>query len=622
MMESKTYGTTGRYITVNLTQGAIETHTTPPELQKAFVGGYGLGARLLYDMVTPGADPLGPDNVLGFITGPLTGTPAFLGSRYVVVGKSPLTGGWGDASSGGRFGPGLKFAGFDAVIVRGAASEPVYLWIENGEAELRSAKDLWGLDTFDTEAALQAQHGKDVQVASIGPAGERLTLIASVINERGRSAGRSGLGAVMGSKHLKAIVVSGDQKPTVADPKTLDALRKKYLKNFTEQTEARLMSKHGTTGYINALVELSRSPILNWGGSPEDYPNPKSFEADEMLKSMHKKYACWRCNQVCGGIMRWEWDGEEHEAHRPEYETMAMLGSNLGIDDLKAVMTLNEMCDRAGLDTISAGTVIGFAMECYQNGLFSSDDLDGHKLEWGSGPAAVALLERIIERRGIGDLLADGVMRASEELGRGSEVYAIHAGGQELPAHDPRQANIMGLVYHISPTPGRHTQGGAGADYLTDDDLMLYDIAPSLKEDQPLHASARAFAADKAMSNVVNAAGICIFIQSAIPKTRVMIDFLNAVTGWDLSIADCLKTGERIENVRLLFGLREGFNPIQVSVTPRAMGHPPLESGPTAGSSVDHSKLLAEYIKVMDWDPDTCQPSAARLASLGLEDLV
>jgi aldehyde:ferredoxin oxidoreductase len=458
-------------------------------------------------------------------------------------------------------------------------------------------------------------------VACIGPAGERLSLISAVINERGRAAGRSGLGAVMGSKKLKAIAVRGDLQPVPAHPQELEALRKKYISNFKENTEAQLMHKQGTTGYINPLIEIGRSPILNWGGSPVDFPKPESFEVDAMLKYQVKKYGCWRCNQVCGGTMRWEWDGVEVEGHKPEYETMALDGSNLGIDDFKTVMMLNRMCDRAGLDTISAGAAIGFAMECYQNGLFTAADLDGLKLEWGGSAAAVALLQRIIERRGIGDLLADGVMRAAQELGRGSEAYAIHSGGQELPAHDPRHESDFGLAYQISPTPGRHTQGGVGAAGMPDELLQLYGIDPKLKEEQPLRFHARAYAVGMAMNNVINATGICAFIQSAIPETSVLVEFFNAVTGWNLSIADCLLAGERIENMRLLFGLREGYNPITTQVVPRAMGYPPLQSGPTAGVSLDLAGLRAEYLKVMGWDAETAQPDPARLAELGMDDV-
>ena len=615
-------GCNGNYLLVDLSAGTIEEHPIPPELYRAYIGGYGLGARLLHDLMTPGADPLGPDNVLGFVCGPLTGTSPFLGSRYIVVGKSPLTGGWGDANSGGTFGPELKFAGFDAVFVRGAASKPVYLWIEDGKAELLSAADLWGLDAIETDDALQARHGKGVHVASIGPAGERLSLISCIINDRGRAAGRSGLGAVMGAKRLKAIAVRGSHKPEPASQEAFDALRKKYLPNFHERTEAQMLNKYGTTGSINALVKIARSPIRNWAGTPEEYPGPESFERDNMLTYQHKKYGCYRCNLACGGIMRWELDGVQYEGHKPEYETMALAGSNLELTDIREVMVLNEMCNRAGLDTISAGAVIGFAMECYAHGLISAADLDGHELTWGNGRAASALLQRIIDRRGIGDLLADGVMRAAQELGRGSETYAIHAGGQELPAHDPRQMSDFGLAYQISPTPGRHTQGGVGAFQKEDDELQRLGIDPKLRDEQPTHFHARAYAAGMALNNVINAAGLCSFLfWGGIPDETVVLDFINAVTGWEMSMQEILQAGERIENMRLLFGLREGYSPVSTRVVPRAMGYPPLQNGPTVGVSLDLSDLRSEYLRLMNWDAETGQPDPARLAELGMSDV-
>lgn len=622
-MNTTSGGSIGRYLTVDLTQGKIETHETPLELQKAYIGGYGLGARMLYDMVPADADPLGPENVLGFITGPLTGTAAFLSSRYIVVARSPLTGGWGDANSGGTFGPELKFAGFDAVFFSGAASEPVYLWIEDGQASLHPAADLWGKDSIETDLALQERHGKGTHVACIGPAGERLSLISCVINDLGRAAGRSGLGAVMGSKKLKAIAVRGSGKPPIANPEALDALRKKYLPNFRERTEAQNLNKYGTTGSINPMVSIGRAPIRNWAGTAETYPPPDSFHGDNALSHKRKHYGCWRCNQACGAIVGWEWDGEEHEDHRPEYETMALDGSNLELTDIREVMMLNEMCNRAGLDTISIGGTLGFAMEAYQNGLISADDLDGHELTWGNGRAAIALLQKIIDREGIGDLLADGAMRAAQELGRGSEAYAIHSGGQELPAHDPRQMSDFGLAYQISPTPGRHTQGGVGAVFMPDEDLDLIGLDKSLKETQPTQFHARAYAAGMALKNVVNAAGQCTFLYwGAIPSQTAVLEFLNAVTGWNLSMQECLQAGERIETMRLLFGLRAGYNPVKNKVVDRAMGHPPLQNGPTAGVSLDLSDLRAEYLKVMAWDPETAQPTAERLEALGMDDVV
>jgi aldehyde:ferredoxin oxidoreductase len=612
-------GYVGRILNVDLSQGSLTDERPEPALLRAFIGGYGLGAAILYERVPTHADPLGPGNMLGLITGPLTGTPAVMASRYCAVAKSPLTGSWGDANSGGEFGPVLKFAGYDAVFVSGVSERPVYLLIEDGHAELRPAGDLWGLDAVETEEALQARHGPATRVACIGPAGERLSLISCIINDRGRAAGRSGLGAVMGSKRLKAVAVRGDRKPPVAHPDQVKALRKKYLPRFKEGANAEILRRYGTAGYTKSLLEKGRTPVLNWSGAhPDGYRNPDAVDGPAVIAYERKKYACWHCNQVCGGMMRWESGGQVHEDHKPEYETLATFGTYCGIHDLKAIMNMNEMCNRAGFDTISAGAAIAFAMECYERDMFAGDELDGLRLDWGNGEAATALLQRMVERRGLGDVLSDGVMRAAQRIGRGSEAFAIHAGGQELPAHDPRHERDFGLAYQISPTPGRHTQGGVGAASMSSKDMAVYGLDPALKAQDPLRFHAVAYATVMAWRNVLNAAGLCHFGAMTMGPAYVP-EFVAAVTGWDVDMAECLQTGERIEVMRHLFGLREGYNPLDTEVAPRAMGHPPLKSGRTAGVTVQVEDLRDAYLDHMGWDTTTAIPSTGRLAALGLD---
>jgi aldehyde:ferredoxin oxidoreductase len=306
--------------------------------------------------------------------------------------------------------------------------------------------------------------------------------------------------------------------------------------------------------------------------------------------------------------MRWESQGRPLAGHRPEYESIAATGSYCGIDDPEAIMTMNEICNRAGLDTISAGATIAFAMECYEHGLLSADQLDGLRLRWGDGHTAIDLLKRIVERRGLGDLLAEGVMRASQQIGKGSEAFAIHAGGQELPAHDPRQHPGLGLSYQISPTPGRHTQGGAGA------------LDKPAEGEDSLEIRARGYLMLTAWNNVMNASGLCANGGYGMEPEHVP-EFLTAVTGWDIDMAECLRTGERIEVLRHVFGLREGYNPLQTRVAPRALGYPPLESGPNAGVVVQPEGWRDAYLELMEWDPITAVPSRRRLAALELDDL-
>ncbi len=615
-------GYCGKILNIDLGSGKWDEEAPDETWLRGFLGGYGLGARWLYERMAPGVDPYGPESLLGFVTGPLTGTPAIGGSRYTVVGKSPLTGGWGDANSGGEFGPALKYAGYDAVYITGIAPQPVYLLIDNGRVELHPAGDLWGLDTVETWKTLHDRHGQGTRVACIGPAGERLVRIAGIVNEGGRAAGRSGLGAVMGSKRLKAIAVKGSVAPRVADPERLKSLREQILPNFKTGETARLFREFGTPGIFKHLLEVGRTPIRNYGGTfPADFPDPDSLGGPAVIAHQVRRYACWHCPQACGGITQWEFEGERAEGHKAEYEALGLLGSNLLIEDIQAVMQLNEMCNRAGLDSISAGSVIAFAMECDEHGLFSPEELDGLTLEWGDGAAALRLVTAIIERRGLGDILAEGVMRAAQAIGRGSEAYAMHAGGQELPAHDPRHVQDFGLAYQFSPTPGRHTQGGVGSVDMPPDQRKLYGLAGDLEARDPVLFHALAYTRGAAFNNVVNAAGLCGFVIDTIGSASVP-EFIAAVTGWDFDMPECLQTGERIEVMRYLYGLREGYNPIHAQINPRVMGDPPLSAGPTARVRVEIEAVRRAYMRLMEMDPVTAMPGEKYLASLGLDGLI
>jgi aldehyde:ferredoxin oxidoreductase len=617
---AKVGGYVGRFLHVDLSSGDVEDERPPESMLRSYLGGYGVGARVLFDCSPAGADPLGPDNVLGLVTGPLTGTPTLMGGRFCVVGKSPLTGGWGDANCGGRFGPGLKFAGYDAVFATGVSDDPVYLLIEDGHAVLCSADDLWGLDTVETQQALQERHGKDTQVACIGPAAERLSLFSCVITDGGRAAGRSGLGAVMGAKRLKGVAVRGRVRPPVARPEQVKELRGRYLP-AAKVGLGGLLSQMGTAAITADLISIGRTPIRNWAGNyPDHYPDAESVSGPKLTPYEVRNYGCWGCPVACGSIVQWQSGGEQHEGHKPEYETLAACGTYCGIADVASIMSLNELCNRAGMDTISAGATIAFAMECYENGILTKGDLEGLELEWGDGDAAVALLNMIVDRRGVGDVLADGVRRASQRLGKDSEQFAIHAGGQELPAHDPRQVKELALQYQTSPTPGRHTQGGGWVGLMPPEVLQVFGLDLAMHSEDPLLFRTLGYRALMAWRNVVQASGVC-FMGNDVFGPQYLRDFIAAVVGWDLDMAECLEIGERIEVVRHLFGLREGVNPLRIEVAPRATGHPPLNSGPVAGVTVDVENLRSAYLRVMDWDPETALPSRDRLRALGLEEL-
>ena len=604
-------GYMGKLLLVDLARGVCKEETLSEELCRDFMGGYGIGARILYERMKPRVDSLGPDNMLGFMTGPLTGTPTMCSGRYVVVGKSPLTGTWGDANSGGFFGPNLKFAGFDGVFFTGASPSPVYLYIENGKSELRDARQLWGKDCLETEDVLRSIHGKDTNVACIGPAGENLTLLAAVINDKGRAAGRAGLGAVMGSKKLKALAVEGNLKVPMADEARANQLRREWIPQLKGMGET--FSKYGTSGITEASAMSGDSPVKNWAGSgPIDFPTAKRISDDAVIAEQERKYGCWRCPISSGGHMKTK-PGRASVCHKPEYETLCMAGTLCLNDDLESIIRFNDICNAYGIDTISAGSAIAFAIECYENGILTKEDT-GMELRWADGGAVIALAEKIAKREGIGDILADGVMRAAAKIGKGAEQFAVHAQGQELPAHDPRFIPALAVTYRLDATPGRHTQGGRawimGVDFLTDPREDKYDYTNTGK----LQKQATN------MVHIVNTSGICIFAYLSYPA-QFIPDFLTAVTGEEYTLDSCLDVGERIANIRHLFNLREGLNPLKYPVNPRAVGRPPLKQGPVANVTIDDDIMIKDYLRAMDWDLTTTKPSAKKLRELGLSQL-
>jgi aldehyde:ferredoxin oxidoreductase len=602
----------GKILWVDLTKKQIKEEPLDEKMGRDFLGGYGLGARILFNKQKAGVDPLGPEAILGIVTGVLTGTDAMGGSRYVMVGKSPLTGGWGDANSGGNVGPYLKFAGYDAVFFTGISAKPVYLLIDNGKAELKDAANLWGKDSFETQDMLRAEHGKELEVACIGPSGEKMCRIAAVMNNKGRAAGRSGLGAVMGSKKLKAIAVKGNMKVPVADEAASKEMRRRHLAK--KNPRSAFMGDFGTAALFNMCCESDDAPTKNWAGvAIIDFPKFKDLGAEPVKEQQQRKYGCWHCPVGCGGIMKAS-DGEfkyDEHAHKPEYETLAMFGSNLLNDNLESVIKANDICNRYGLDTISAGAAIAFTLECYEKGIITKKDT-GIEMKWGDPKAIVQMTEMMAKREGFGDIIADGVKRAAERVGKGSGKYAIHVGGQEYPAHDSRGGLNFAIGYGAEPTPGRHTQGGEGP--LPAGAMPEYDRG-SLKGRGYAHKIGAA------MTQVYNAAGLCmIVISDAYNHIDEMIEALKVITGWDFTKEELDKTGTRIDTMRQAFNAREGIS------TPwkhheRMLGKPAKKVGPRAGATLDESQLSTEYYEAVGWDPETGKPSKEALVDLGLEDV-
>jgi aldehyde:ferredoxin oxidoreductase len=629
----------GQILWINLTRGSWEVETLPDQVYEDYLSGLGLGVRLLYDRIPAGADPLGPHNLLGFVGGLLTATGAMFSGRFLVVGKSPLTGGWGDANCGGSLAPAIKQSGYDGIFFEGAADRPVYLHVRDGQAEILPADDLWGKDTVETEAALIERHGKRARVACIGPAGENLVRFAGISNDRGRLAARSGLGAVMGSKKLKAVVLEGRHKVEVHDPQAIQRWSKATaalmpkgksgLPSWALLPLGRLMSWLPTGFRIDGLMSLAPlsewgtvvanqlsvvmgdAPVRNWRGLPSDYPSA-SIGLSRIVPTQRKKYHCTACPLGCGSIT--EMSGRYHETHRPEYETMIALGPNVLNRDLDSIYDLNEYCNRMGLDSISTGAAVAFALDCAERGLLP-DGLTGEQpLQWGDAQAITRLVEDIAHRRGLGDLLAEGLLRAAQQLGPSSEPYAVHAGGQELPMHDPHIDPSYGVLYASDPTPGRHTVTST-IEYEMARLWTRVSWAPEPPQRYPKsdkyrdsQENAFKYAAGAIYKSLLDCAGLCLFGTHIGVDRSGFFEMLAAATGLEKSPDEYMEIGRRVQDLRQWFNIKHGIEPAEVCINPLAVGQPPTSQGPARGLSVDVYAMRSSFWKAMGWDEHTGHP--------------
>ncbi len=639
----------GKVLKVDLSSGNLEEKKVPDEVFKNFLGGYGLGAKLIYDWTKKGYDPLGSDAIIGFVPGLITGTVAPFSGRFMVCGKSPLTGGWGDANAGGYFGPAVKKAGYDGIFVTGIANTPKYLIISDNELTLKDASGLWGMDVVVADKKLQEIHGQGTRAALIGQAGERLSRISGVVNDKGRIAARCGLGAIMGSKKLKAIAISKKGEVPVHDKEALINITKNYniqlrksaskvkrmaVDNFSKLaklfrwakqgvTNFKLVileayKKYGTSSHTVACVEVGDSPIKNWAGIGYlDFPDSRNLAGEKILPYKVRSYGCSACPVQCGAILSAPDLGPDlQETHRPEYETLSMFGSNCLNSDLASIMKINEKCNRAGIDSISTGGAVSFAIECFENGILTSKDTNGIELKWGDGNAILALVDLIVKREGIGDILADGVRRAAEKIGKGSDKFAIHAGGQELAAHDPRISPSLTLSYTTDPTPGRHTT--SSVDFQEVGSIKYYGLGlgypKGWKKDPAIKTRAQRVVT--AATQVLSASGFCIFSTWFGPFPLAKL--IEATTGWNFSAEDYLKLGWRIQSLRLAFSLREGVNPYTVTLPGRTWGETPATKGPNKGKTLDYKELNRLYYEAMGWDSTTGIPTRDSLELVGL----
>ena len=619
----------GRMLFVDLNNMKTCDKEISEELAREYIGGYGLGARIILERMKQGVDPLSPDNIFGIGTGPLTLSGMVSSCRHTTMGKSPLTGYWGDANSGGNFANAFKGSGYDMVFFEGRADHPVYLLIRDGKAEIKSAEHIWGKDTATTDEMIRGENDDSgLKIVSIGTAGEKLSRIAAVINDSGRAAARSGLGAVMGSKNLKAVACSGSLRPDIHDKPAVSRLVKEMMGMAKSNPSGMYLgiSSTGTPGAMIHHMEDHDVPIKNWGGNNvEDFPEEKwgNVAWDGMEKYAVKKYACTGCPIACGHILKVD-KGEYavERAHKPEYESLAAFGTMCLNDNMESLIYANELCNMHGLDTISAGSTIAFAIECFENGILTKTDTDGIELTWGNSRAIIDVLKKMCVREGIGDILAEGAMRASAEIGKGSEQFAMHVGGEMVPMHDPRCTPGWGATYVSDPTPARHVKGGTAFVESGPVNETLYQALglPTKVEKYNPEGKGKMHAVLGGYQHLVNSSGMCLFGADALPFT--LIDFMKAATGWDLSYDELINTGQRISTILHAFNLREGFKPSDFTIPPRVAGNPPLKIGALKDITIDIEDLRTQYYEAMGFDVDTGEISEARINALGLQDVL
>lgn len=612
-------GYMGKILRVDLTAGTWDEEELSEELLRKFIGGVGLGAYYLYKETDQNTDSLGPSNRLIFMTGPfaLSGIPST--GRHSVVAKSPLTGIWGESDIGGTWGLGLKRAGYDGIIIQGVSEKAVYLYVGDDGIRLEDAGSLWGRDTYETDEYLKQKYGDRIVVQSIGQAGENLVKIASIMTDgsSARAAARCGLGAVMGSKKLKAIVVKGSQKPEAADEGNL---RKEIHEIAAYQAKKRGgMHEHGTAEGLIGNELSGDLPIKNWQKGAWDRKSEKITGEVMTEKYLTKTYHCGNCIVGCGReikITEGEFSGVKGAG--PEYETIGMLGSNLLIDDLEVICKANELCNRYGIDTISLGGIVGFAMECYEHGLITLKDTNGLKLEWGSGEALLGIIHMLVNKQYVGEILSEGVKKAAEKIGGYAKEFAIEVKGLELPAHEPRVLNGTALSYATA---------NRGACHSADIGSRFYEKALSMPEighvepsgTKSVEGKGKLIAGLQNVDGLYDSLQACTFMVWFGFDTSKLLEWLNLITGWDMGMEEFLLAGERIYNLRRLYNTRLGISRKDDTLPPRILYQCRGEGGD--GDHVPPLNLmLADYYKVRGWD-ELGIPTNETLQRLSLGDI-
>lgn len=609
-----TYGYAGKTLWIDLREKKIKLNELDDELTRKYFGGTGIATKILYDSTTPTTDPLGPDNHLIFMTGPFTGTKVPLSGRHHVVARSPLTNIYGESDVGGEWGAQLKKAGYDGIVLFNASDKPIYIWVSDRVVEFRDASSLWGMDTYECDEAIKRETDSKASISCIGPAGERLVRISAIMSEGkdGRAAGRCGLGAVMGSKKLKAIAVRGDKDLPVADPEDLD----KSIKEFGPLLVKRgsRFRDYGTSGGMPVIEQLGDLPVKNWvlGSFTKGAEELSGQKTAETVLS--GRYYCYSCILGCGRVVKVE-DGEYApvDGGGPEYESVAMLGANLLVDNLKAVCKANELCNRYGLDVISTGAVIAFAMEAYERGLISKDEA-GMEIRWGDPNAVITLVNMIGRREGLGWLLGEGVKRAAESLGRFALEFALHVKGLELPAHDPRAHNSVGLGYATSSRGACHNQA---CSHIYERICVLPELGyPEVQDRFAIKGKGEFVAKLQDYMALFDSLKLCKFLVVGNVQPSHIRRWLKDVTGWDLSLEELMEVGERITNLKRLYNVRLGLSRIHDTLPPRILTQ---RKGGGAGRNLPPlNEMLNEYYEYRGWD-EFGIPTYTKLKKLGLE---
>jgi len=620
---STLYGYAGRVLQVDLTRGKVAAQELDKELARNYIGGNGFCARLLFDLIKPGTDPLGPKNFMVFAVGPLNGTIWPQTGRYEVAAKSPLTGIYGEANSGGHWGAELKHAGFDAIVVQGKSQKPTYLLIEDGKAELRDAKQLWGRSTLETETVLKEKHGRDAQVASIGQAGENIVRFACIMTNY-RAAARTGLGAVMGSKRLKAIAVRGSLDIEVADlgrfERLANAAREKLLSHkFSAST-----TKYGTSILVELMSEIGRFPTRNFQSGV--FEHASQIGGERIVREFKlKDRACFSCPLRCENFVQVP-GAERLSEGKVEYETLSSLGGRCGNADLEKLLHANRLCNLYGLDTISCGGVVAFAMECYERGLLTSKDTDGIELKWGNSEAIIECIEKITRREGFGAKLAEGTARFAKKFGKEAERFTMVVKGMDEPAQDGRAQKSMGLS---------HATANRGADHLTSFEV-LSEVGFVEAIEERFGKKVMPEGADRLNPKhkplmVRDGENFCAIVDSLVackfgavwPPALYFADFagaLTVVTGTRYTEKDLRLIGERIFTLERAFDIREGVT-AKDDRLPERLTKEPAPAGPCKGHVVELDRMMHEYYQLRGWDRKTGWIPRSRLVKLGLADV-